>query len=76
MDIAAGRFGCVTSRARWTGFCDADLPTPVTAVDDGPVGMPARGRWGGRGESWALPDLSVRASRLDTGVTNVRSSYT
>ncbi|MFD0317902.1 glycosyltransferase [Streptomyces flavalbus] len=30
---AAVKRGVTTSPARWTGFCDADLPTPVTAVD-------------------------------------------
>ncbi|MFE9396288.1 glycosyltransferase [Streptomyces flavidovirens] len=31
---AAVTRGVLTSRARWTGFCDADLPTPAGAIDD------------------------------------------
>ncbi|WP_228980208.1 glycosyltransferase [Streptomyces sp. DH12] len=31
---AAVARGVLTSRARWTGFCDADLATSVTALDD------------------------------------------
>ncbi|MFC5143502.1 glycosyltransferase [Streptomyces aureoversilis] len=31
---AAVARGMVTTRARWVGFCDADLATPVSAVDD------------------------------------------
>ncbi|MDH6574469.1 glycosyltransferase [Kitasatospora sp. MAP5-34] len=31
---AAVARGMVTSRARWVGFCDADLATPAPAIDD------------------------------------------
>ncbi|KAK1177945.1 glycosyltransferase [Streptomyces sp. NBS 14/10] len=31
---AAVARGMVTTRARWVGFCDADLATPAAAVDD------------------------------------------
>jgi glycosyltransferase involved in cell wall biosynthesis len=31
---AAVARGMVTSRARWVGFCDADLATPAAAIDD------------------------------------------
>ncbi|MDI5973783.1 glycosyltransferase [Streptomyces sp. SL13] len=31
---AAVARGMVTSRARWVGFCDADLATPAAALDD------------------------------------------
>ncbi|MBZ6476270.1 glycosyltransferase, partial [Streptomyces griseocarneus] len=31
---AAVSRGMVTTRARWVGFCDADLATPAAAVDD------------------------------------------
>lgn len=31
---AAVARGVLTSRARWTGFCDADLATPADALDD------------------------------------------
>ncbi|MGW0315960.1 glycosyltransferase [Streptomyces flavidovirens] len=31
---AAVARGILTSRARWSGFCDADLATPATAIDD------------------------------------------
>ncbi|MBG0565675.1 glycosyltransferase [Actinoplanes aureus] len=31
---AAVRRGVLTSRARWVGFCDADLATAPTAIDD------------------------------------------
>jgi dolichyl-phosphate beta-glucosyltransferase len=31
---AAVARGVLTSRARWTGFCDADLATPAHALDD------------------------------------------
>ncbi|MEW2034615.1 glycosyltransferase [Streptomyces roseifaciens] len=31
---AAVSRGMVSTRARWVGFCDADLATPATAIDD------------------------------------------
>ncbi|MFG2177227.1 glycosyltransferase [Streptomyces abikoensis] len=31
---AAVARGMVTTKARWVGFCDADLATPATAIDD------------------------------------------
>ncbi len=82
---AAVRRGILASRARWVGFCDADLATPPQALDDvlaalragDPVVIGSRRTAGARVEvgqplTRRLGSLAFRA--LTQGVTGVSDS--